>query len=392
LDDIDLLANTPFLIQCYTPLVFKKISLVTAGNMINALLGFVFLWSVANSLSLEDFGKYALFVSILLVLARLTDFGTNSVFVTKSILKKINPAEFIGLKYILFAVALIVGIASLALFDLLSLSLILILAGSLIAYTLNYLLYAFYQKEEMYHYLVLLYTIPAITKAIFAPLLVFKILIPTLTLTTGIFGLSIFSGLILMIFNNPIKDQKIKWNLALLKPAWPAGVSQLLTEMWPAISNAVAKTIEGFSDVGIYALANKVSVVFSLISLSIFSVLLPKNAKRKKQDLKYSFDEIFILAGAILLIGIFGIIASKFVVSRFFGSQFEQSLGLLNILVFAAALSAISAFMENYFFIQEDTKKILTISISKLGIFVVCTTFICNIFYNNHRIFYFCTK
>ncbi|HDQ88734.1 MAG TPA: hypothetical protein ENN92_01140 [candidate division WWE3 bacterium] len=219
--------------------------------------------------------------------------------------------------------------------------------------------------------MVLLYTIPAVIKSFFAPLLILGILKPTLSLTTGVFGLSIFSGVILMAFNNPLKKLQMKLNLELLKPAWPAGVSQIITEMWPALSNGVAKAIEGFSDVGIFALANKVSIIFSLVSLSIFSVLLPQNAKRKKQDLKYSFDEIFILAGAILVMGVFGIIASRFVIGRFFGSQFKESLGLLNILVFAAAFNSIATFMENYFFIQEDTKKILSISLAKLGAFVL---------------------
>ncbi len=344
--------------------------------MINALLGFIFLWAVANSLNLADFGKYALFVSILLVLARLTDFGTNSVFVTKSILHKVNSQEFITLKFFLFAVASILGLISLAIFRLFSVDLILIMLGSLFAYTLNYLLYAFYQKEESYSLLVLLYTIPAVIKAFFAPLLMLGILKPTVPLTTGIFGFSIFSGLFLLLINNTLKSQKLKLNFSLLKPSWPAGISQIITEMWPALSNAIANTIQGFSDVGVFALANKVSVIFTLISLSIFTVLLPKNAKRKKQDLKYSFDEIFLLSGGILIIGIFGIVASKFVIARFFGPQFERSLGLLNVLVFAAAFSAIASFMENYFFIQEDTKKILTISLSKLGAFVLGVLFL----------------
>jgi len=351
--------------------MLKKISLVTAGNMINALLGFVFLWAVANSLDLADFGKYALFVSILLVLARLTDFGTNSTFVAGSILHKVNTQEFIGLKFFLFVLSAVFGIMSLFIFNLFSATLALIMIGSLAAYTLNYLLYALYQREEEYLLLVLLYTIPAIIKAIFALFLFLGLIKATVPTTTGIFGLSIFGGLLLLLIKNPLKNLSLKRNFSLLKIAWPAGISQIITEMWPALSNAVANTIRGFSDVGIFALANKVSVIFALLSLSIFTVLLPKNAKRKEQNLKYSFDEIFLLAGGIFVVGILGVIASHFIIGKFFGPQFKESLELLNILVFAATLNAIAAFMENYFFIQEDTKKILRISLTKLGSFLL---------------------
>lgn len=351
--------------------MLKKISFVAAGNMINALLGFLYLWAIANSLPLGEFGKYSFLISLIVVLGRLTDFGTNSIFVTQSILEKHKKGEFLGVKSALFLVAVILDIVLLRIFGLLTISLAIISLLSILAYTFNYILYAFYQKEEKFTYLILLYTIPGIVKALAAGLIVANVLPATLSLSVGIFGLSIFTGGLLLIFHNPLRDLDLHWNLVILKKAWPAGTSQIITEAWPSITNAIAKLIQGFENVGIFSLANKVSVVFSLLSLSIFSVLLPKNARRKKQELKYSLDETFLLAGLLLVIGLIGVISSRFVISRFFGPQFERSLELLNILVFAAAFNSIAAFMENYFFIQEDTGKILVINTTKIVAFLI---------------------
>jgi O-antigen/teichoic acid export membrane protein len=353
--------------------MLKKISLVTVGNMFNAFLGFLYLWAVANTLPLDQFGKYSLFTSIVIVIGRLTDFGTNSTFVTRSILEKTKRAGFIYTKFFLTLAAFLIGLAVLEILNLLTLSFGIIFIISITAYSFNYMLYAFYQEKEKYTLLVLLYTLPALVKATAALLLYLEFLHPTVELTSAIFGFSVFAGALLLIKDNPLKRIKLSfkpnWNL--LKEAWPAGISQTITEVWAALSNSIAKVIQGFSDVGVFALANKVSVVFSILSLSIFTVLLPKNAKRKKQELAYSFDEAALLTMLLLVMGIAGIISSKFVIANFFGPQFEKSLELLNILVFAAALSGIASFMENYFFIEQSTPKILAINISKLATFLV---------------------
>jgi len=344
------------------------------GNTFNAFLGFLYLWAVANALSLDQFGKYSLFVSLLVVLGRLTDFGTNSIYVTSSILKSTKKETFIYVKILLTLIASFVGLVVLKFMGLFNPILGVILVGGIISYGLIYTLYAFYQREEKYSLLVLLYTIPALIKVIFAGLFHFQILTVSVELAGAVFALSIISGVLLLIKENPLKGFKIslrKNPLKLIDEAWPAGISQTITEMWPALSNSIAKVLQGFSQVGIFALANKASVIFSILSLSIFTVLLPKNAKRKKQELKYSFDEAALLSMVLLLIGIVGIVVSKFVVTNFFAPQFKDSLDLLNILIFAGVLTAIATFMENYFFIEETTKKILVINLAKLGTFIL---------------------
>ena len=50
-----------------------RIAFVGGGNAAGAGLGLLFLTAVARSLSLEDFGKYALITSVMVSLSRLMD-------------------------------------------------------------------------------------------------------------------------------------------------------------------------------------------------------------------------------------------------------------------------------------------------------------------------------
>ena len=92
--------------------------LVSAGHFFIIVLGFIFFTVVARGLSLEDFGRYALFISLLLFLSKLTDFGTNPLFVAKSISKSTSEGNsnlidtFYSIKVILFLVTIPISLVS----------------------------------------------------------------------------------------------------------------------------------------------------------------------------------------------------------------------------------------------------------------------------------------
>ena len=62
-----------------------NISIVSTGNIFNAVLGMLFLFAVAKTLSIEVFGKYALITSVLVSISKIIDFGTNSIYVSNSL-------------------------------------------------------------------------------------------------------------------------------------------------------------------------------------------------------------------------------------------------------------------------------------------------------------------
>lgn len=352
-----------------------KVGLVGSGNILNAVLGFAFLAAIAKTLDLDTFGKYALLTTLLVSISKLIDFGTNSVFVAKTISSQDTKLFnlFISTKIALTLATLPIFVIALMLLHKPDLSILLILMLGSVAYGINYTLFGLLQKDERYVPLVLLNLLPAVIKGAFALLTLLSLYKPDLTQAILIFSLSIFASCVLIPLVSK-EFSKFRFTLSgirkFLKDSYPAGVSQIVSESWPTISNAAAKVSGGFSNVGIFSLASKISHIFVLVSLSIFTVLLPKNANRKKQNLSYDFTETIIISVGIILIAALAIPLATLFVQRFFGSKFEGSVLILNVLIFSAALTSIHAFVENYFFVEQKTHYIMYINLGKLTIFV----------------------
>ncbi len=353
-----------------------KILLVGFGNVFNALLGFAFLSAVAKSLDLDPFGKYALLTTLLVALSKLIDFGTNSVYVAKSISteEKSLLDTFYTLKIFLLLVSIPLSFVILEILGLASINMFLIFTGGLVAYAINYTLNTFFQKTEKFIHLVSLNTLPALIKGIFSYLILSGALALNLEQSFMVFSLSLFSSTLLIFF---IPDEFKSFKLTItgtrtfLKKSSPAGVSQLIYEGWPSIANTIAKVAKDFSNVGVFSIAEKIANMFSIASISIFTVLLPKNAYKRKRQEDIDFKEVFNISILILIAAFFSIFISKIFISEFFGDKFIESLPLMSFLIFASAFTAIHTFMEHYFFIEEKTNYIMYINIGKLGLFII---------------------
>ncbi len=355
-----------------------KISFVGIGNIINAFLGLIFLAVVARTLTVELFGKYALLTSLLVSLSKIIDFGTNSLFVSKSIsLDQDLKESFVSSKTILFLITLPISFLILWIFKLTNPWILLLFFVGLTAYGLNITFFAFFQKTEMFTHAILLNTLPAFTKGLIATLIFFKIITPDFNQLFAIFSLSMLTCIILYIFLpkdlRPHFKSDIKLNKAfsLLKHSLSPGLSLLITNGWSALSNSIAKITKTFTDVGIFSIADKVANVFSLVSLSIFTVLLPKNALRKRNKLSYEFKETFVLSVIIMIMAVLAVIVFKFFILFFIGDKYKDSILLLDTLIFSSAFTAIHVFMENYFFVEEQTHTLLAINGGKLAIFLI---------------------
>ncbi len=348
------------------------------GNFFNAGLGFLFIAAAARTLSLGDFGRYALLSSFLVFIAKITDFGTNSLFVAKAIKGYEHSLDkFLSLKAVLFLVAVPISFALLTFFKFVQPDLLGIFFVGLIAYTLNFTLFGLFQKLENFTNLILLNTIPAAIKGVFAVLIILGVVNLNTTEAFMIFSWSIIPSLFLY-FLLPKDIKSFKFSLKGVKELFtetlPAGTAQLTSEGWSAISNGIAKLAQSFENVGIYSLADKISGIFSLVSLSIFTVLLPKNARNKKDANTYDITETVFLAVGVLTLSILAIVVGRFLIPLVFGEKFNESLSILNVLIFANAFTAIHAFMENYFFVEEQTKKLPYIYIVKLAALTVFVT------------------
>lgn len=360
---------------------FRKIATVGAGNAFNALMGFVFLAVIAKSFDLITFGKYALLTTLLVSISKIIDFGTNSVFVSQINKEKEedNISSFFSIKIILTIVSLVILSIALLLLKEFNWIIFLILCVGLFAYGINYTFFALFQKEEDYRSLVLLNILSSLPKGICALLIILNSFTPTLVSVLSIFSLSImFSILLFMSLSPKYRNIRINFKLipVLFNKSFPGGVSQTVYESWPTLSNTIAKVTGGLSNVGVFSLASKISRLFALLSFSIFTVLLPKNTDRKKNNLSYDFNETFIISSLVFLIATISIPFIHFGVNRFFGDKFSESLSIINILIFSNAFTSIHTFMENYFFVEQKTRYLFIISISKLVIFSLLCVFL----------------
>jgi len=353
-----------------------KIGLVGMGNVFNALLNFTFLSMIAKTLDIESFGKYALLATLLVAVSKIIDFGTNSVYVADSISKDDNSLldTFYTLKVILLTISIPISIILLILLKLNSLNIVLYFILGLIAYTINYTLNSFFQKEQKFFHLILLNTFPALIKGIFAILIILNMVVFNLDKAFMVFSLSIYSSAVLW-FVVPGEFKKFKIDFSKVKDFFkksaPAGISQLIFEGWPSISNSIAKITNSFSHVGIFAIAEKVANILQLGAISIFTILLPKNAYAKKRNEKYDFKEVFVISILILVLAFFGTFISRYFVSDFFDDKYAMSIPLLALLIFSSAFTSIHNFMENYFFIEEKTNSIMYINVGKLLLFLL---------------------
>lgn len=353
---------------------FFNIAIVGGGNGINALLGFLFFTAVARTLTIEDFGKYALITSLLVSLSKLIDFGTNSNFVAKSITKAEDYTNrFFSLKIILFFVASFISLLTLYFLNLVNSRISILFIFGLLAYGINITLFAYFQRLEKFVDAVLLNTIPSIIKAVAATLVFLGVFQPNLTQAFAIFSLSIF-GSVFLVRKLPRKFLVTKFSTTgvkkFFKQTFAAGASQIIKESWLAIANSIVKLTKTFSDLGIFSLAHKIADIFMLVSMSIFTVLLPKNAQRKKIKERYNIKETGVIAIGILILSLIVMYVAQIFVVPVFGAKFEPSLDLLNILILASAVTAIHSFMDNFFFVEEKTKTLLNITVLKLIFFV----------------------
>lgn len=352
---------------------FVSLSLVGIGNLLNAIFGLILLTAVARSLSLEDFGRYALITSLLVFCARLTDFGSNSTYVANSILEQSEDIKrLIATKIGLFLIAVSISFVLLLIFGFSSVELLLTYMVGLIGYSFSYFLFPIFQKEEKFVLAVGLNTIPATIKATVGGLALMGKISLTLSGAFATFSFPLLGTAIFWLFV-PDSFKRIKvtgYSFSELKSLISPGIAMVVAEGWQAVANALVKYSRDFANVGIFSIANKVATIFALLSYSIFVVLLPKNAREMRSSGKYNFKESIIISAGILTLAMAAMVVGPNLIVVVFGEKFAESVGILNILILASALTSIHTFMENYFYVDKKTHYLAKIALSKLLFFV----------------------
>ena len=364
---------------------FTNITFLGFGNIINAAFGFIFLTASAKYLNLEDFGKYALLISLLVSLSKLLDFGTNSVFVTKSITQddKYLVNEFAGMKFILFIATLPISFIILYFLGFDDLYYYLLFFLGLLFYSFNYFLFSIFQRYQNFLALIFINMIPAFIKFVFAAAIFARVINLDIIGFFAVFSLSL-GPCIFFIFVIPKNFKKLRFNFTNAKNTFKQiispGISQAINEGFPAINNSFAKIFTGLTNTGFFSLAEKISSIFSIISFTIFTVLLPGNAFRKKGNKTYDYLETILLSFGVLALAILLIIMGQIMIPWFFTHKFDNSLLVLDLLIFAASFTAIHIFLENYFFVENQTNLLAYISGGKLLILIAISLILAPIY------------
>lgn len=358
----------------------KNISLVSLTNLVNLGLGVLLFLAVAIKLPKEEFGVYGLLTLLLVSLSKIIDFGSNSSYVSEFIGKGKNYLnELINFKIIAFGFTAIFAILILKYLNGISdEKIVFSFIIGLFFYGLNYLLFALFQRDEEFIKASVLNFFPALIKGIFGILIIIDYYQINLANSFQIFSLSIAASTILLPFKIS-EFKKFKFDLNVMhfvSNFFLAGLSQIINESWNTISNQLLKLIRSLADLGTFSLASKLSNVFSVISYSIYTVILASNAKRKKDSLGYNLYESLILGLFLLLLASIGSISSPFFFSLVFGNKFNDSILIFSILLFSQAFASIHKFLDNYFFIEEKSKTLFLLTNLKLLIFVTLSYFL----------------
>lgn len=368
---------------------FFKIVLVSGGNIAASGLALTFFIICAKVLPLEDFGRYVLLTTLLFSLSTLMDFGTNSLFVAKSIKNDITATAnltslFVLSKLLLFGVTSCVSLVVLVYSNLFSAPIFGLFMLGLFGYFIHNLYFSFFQKSELFLYGVLLNVFSGIIKASVAGLVYFQLIEFSYERAFFVFSGSLLSGLLLTPFLPMVLSKKPVVGADLLtffKQASLAGTSQFIQAGWQGLTNTVVKVFLTFADTAVFSLSNKVAGIFSVLSYSIFTVLLPKNAKLKKQQHAYNLGESVLLAGILLTIGALAYLLIDPGFNLVFGTKYAASKAVLGLLILSASFNAVQMFLENYFYVEETTKFILIVNVTRLTCFVLLSKLLAQMYF-----------
>ena len=363
----------------------KNLSIVGILNLFNLGLGLLLFTSAASKLNTEEFGIYSLLTLLLVWFSKIIDFGSNSNYVSNFLSKGQNFLnELMNYKIISFIFTSITSYLVLHLIvSRAEISLIspIFIAG-LFFYGINYLLFALFQKEEKFFKASLLNFVPALIKGIVGILVILNFIKLDLVGFFSIFALSIAGSSIFLVYQ--IKQiSKFKLDLRIshyFKSFFLAGTSQQINESWGPISNFLTFLMRNLSDLGNYSFASKLSNVFSVISYSIYTVILTSNARRKKEDKNYNLFESIILGLILLIIAGAGTLVAPSLINHFFQGKFNESIVVFGILIFSGAFSSIHKFLDNYFFIEEKSVTLFKITSFKLVLFLTLSIIFINSF------------
>ena len=328
--------------------ILKNFSLLTTAHIVEKIITFVLIIILARYLGVEGYGIYALALSFIGLLSQLFDGGLNCLLMRETAQGVVNRQRLLGqvlIGKVIMGVVVILGIVCLAM----------VLAYpedalySIIIYGVAMLVLSFantfravfiaLERAEFEALLLILNRILLLGGVIVC--IVLDIRLPKIMvayLVSGLIVLWLGSYLCKKIFYSPSWDVDYKSIKGLFKKAMPFAVGAMMAEIFFNIDNVMISKMVGLESVGYYNASYKLSysgVLFAnTMTLAIYP-FLSKNWLEDKDKVFIVFGKFFkILIIVSMAFALMVAILANNIIMIVFGKEFEESIVLLQILVF----------------------------------------------------------
>ncbi len=352
---------------------FANTSWLFGEKILRLLVGFtVGVW-VARYLGPKDYGLLSYAQSFVGLFGAFASLGLDGIVVREIVKSPEKENEILGTAFILklagsvFTLLLLFIAIQFTSNDFFTNLLVFIIASGFIFQSFN-VIDMYFQAKVMSKYAVLANSaslfISSIIKIILillkAPLIAFAIVIV-------IDNIILSLGYLYWYFQNrkEIFFKKVRFNVSiaknLLKDSWPLILSSVAVSIYMKIDQVMIKEMLTSKDVGIYAVAVKLSEVWYFIPAIITNSLFPAiiNAKKVNENLYYQrlqklFDFMVVIA---LVMAIFITLFGKSIITFLYGISYYEAANVLKIYIWSSLFIFLFVTSGKWLIIENLTKK-----------------------------------
>ena len=332
--------------------ITKNISVLFISQMVSNVMGFFILMYTARYLGVEGFGILSLALAFTGIFSIFMDLGlsplTTREVARDKTLEKDYVANVSSIKLILIIVTfgLILVIGNLLGYNQQTMLVIYLIALYTIFTTFSQFFYSIFQAHEKMEYQslgVILSSISILAGVFVVIYLKFNIIQFSL--------IYVFSGAFiliyaLIIYTNKFSLPKIsfrrdEWKL-LIKESWPFAITSISANIYTWIDTVIISVIQGAAAVGLYNASYKLALFLMFIPLIFSYAIFPIMSQyhvSSKDSLNFTFEKFLkVMLILALPIGVGTVIIAKNVILLIYGSQYIDSIIVLQILIWSTVL------------------------------------------------------
>jgi O-antigen/teichoic acid export membrane protein len=355
---------------------FTNTSWLFGEKILRMIVGLsVGIW-VARYLGPEQFGLFSYAQSFVGLFIAFATLGLDGFVVRELVKDQIKRDIIIGTAFTLkligsFLVIFVLGITiNFTSSDAYTRTLIFIIASATIFQSFNVVDF-YFQSKIMSKYIVYANTISLLISSVLKVVFIYNKL-PLLSFAWLVLFDSIIMAIGYIYFflktNSKFKIKYLKYSKtfakALLKESWPLIISGIVVSVYMRIDQVMIKEMLDNNAVGQYAVSARINEIFLIpvviLSKSLAPAIFSRIGQKSELNLYKLMSQYYTLTGFFIIFIV--LLGSDFFILNTFGTDYQLSASLLNILVFSTFLVYTTSSFSNYFIGHNKTKITLTIT------------------------------